>query len=77
MVIAQQEHAEPESGGQDDADRRVAFGGTLAQQTDESRDDQCADQGAGQRIVGYEQAGDGTREGEFTGPVDGERPWLG
>ena len=57
VVVAEQEHAEPQAGRQDHADGRVALGVALAEQPDQRGDDERADQRAGQRVVGDQQPG--------------------
>ena len=72
VVVAEQEDAEPEPGRQDHADGRVAFGGTLPEQADQAGHNERADERAGERVVGDEQPGHRTGEGELARAVDGE-----
>jgi hypothetical protein len=73
VVVADEEHAETETGGQDHADGRVAFRGALAQQADQGGHDQRADERAGERVVGDEQSRHRAGEGELARAVDRER----
>ncbi len=72
VVVAEQEHAEAEAGGQDHADGRVALGGALAQQADQPCHDECADQRTGERVVGHQETADRAGEGELARAVHGE-----
>ncbi len=72
VVVAEEEDAESEPGRQDHADGRIALGGPLAEQADEAGHNECADECAGERVVGDQQPGHGTGECELTRPMYGE-----
>ena len=72
VVEAQQQHAEPHAGRQDHADRRVALALAHAHRPDQPAHDHRTHEGAGDGVVGQQQARRGAREGELTGAVHGK-----
>ena len=72
VVEAEQVDAEAEAEGQDHPDGGVPLAFADAEEADRGGDDETADQRTGDRVVGDDEAGRGSGEGQLCGAVHGE-----